>query len=307
MNTISYSLAGGLIASALIASPASAGDWDNGAGGIKDYGNAAVPVPAPVPMLEAFTYYIRGDVGYTAAASGTITNTGSALPINSPSELDGPWVISGAVGQQIGPNSRLELALAVRNNQRIVAASTNYAQTRTVTGPSIIIGANVVPSYDTGTYSVNRTEQTLAKHHDLMLNYYYDLKGFSSHFTPYVGAGAGVVMHQIARSAHEDANCISAINTVTGAYPLGVCPTTLPSAYSTDASLTRIGYGLGAALMAGVAVQLTPHTYWDTGYRLFWNSGKVAATTSSVLGTSTINIGSTVGHEIRTGFRWDIW
>ena len=308
MKNLSHSLAGGLIATALIGAPATAGDWNNGAGGIKDYGNAAVPVPVPVPVLEAFTYYIRADVGYTAASSGTISSTGSALPVNSPSELDGPWVVSGAVGRQLGPNSRLEVALAVRTQQRIANASTTYLQNRTVTGAPITNAFGVTTqTYDTGTYSVNRAEETQAKHHDLMLNYFYDIKGVSSRFTPYVGAGAGIVMHQMARKAHEDATCIAASNTVTGAYPFGICPTTLPAGYSTDASLNRIGYGLGANLMAGVAVQLSPHTYWDTGYRMMWSSGKVATTTGTVVGTSTVSIGSTVGHEIRTGFRWDIW
>ena len=57
-----------------LGTPAVAGDWNNGAGSVKDsYGTDAIAVPAPVPSPDyAARWYLRGDVGIGFGASPSI-------------------------------------------------------------------------------------------------------------------------------------------------------------------------------------------------------------------------------------------
>ena len=64
MNRRILSSSAALIGMALMHSPAIAGDWNNGAGSLKDRGGAAVPVPAPVASYDGPSgWYMRLDVG----------------------------------------------------------------------------------------------------------------------------------------------------------------------------------------------------------------------------------------------------
>ena len=71
-TTVLFSLGLALLA----AKPAEAGDWNNGAGQLKSHGGmAGVPVPAPVPYAETFSWYVRADLGYALASNGSATST----------------------------------------------------------------------------------------------------------------------------------------------------------------------------------------------------------------------------------------
>ena len=134
---------------------------------------------------------------------------------------------------------------------------------------------------------------------------------------PYVGAGVGIAMHQVQRTSTDTYNCAGS---VTNTYPLNGLITVAPSVSptcdtssasglknsdTTNADTKMIGWGLAAAVQAGLTYDLTARTHWDTGYRLLWQSGHLNV--ASANGLSSIKINDQINHEVRTGIRWDIW
>jgi len=91
-NTFARRAGLGLAIALSLTLPAAAGDWNNGAGGIKDYGGVGgVPVPAPVPVPEyAAQWYFRGDLGIGFGANPATSRTGQPFGVTDSPGTVGP-------------------------------------------------------------------------------------------------------------------------------------------------------------------------------------------------------------------------
>ena len=318
----------GTISAALLVAgtvAASAADMSgNGPGGIKDYRGNAIPVPAPAPYEETYKYYVSGHLGWTFASNGTMKlgadHGGAGGPsISTYNELQGPHVVSLAMGRYLTPSLRAELGIDYRSPQRPAKASSIQYYTGRVTGnvmvtdtsPTALPGSQVT-SVQTNTYNVARDEEVSVSNHTFLLNAYYDLNR-GGRFTPYIGAGIGFVKRDVSRTTNEAAVCQTGANSVettnaacqfnNSAFPPGY----LVPAYGSTFTEEKSGFGFAAALMAGATYHLGARTHWDLGYRMTYMGGKVAIAAPSLGGFSSLDVGARLDHEIRTGLRFDLW
>ena len=133
MKLYQLSLSLSVMAFALAGGPASAADWNYGAGGLKGFGGAAVPVPAPVPVPEyAARYYFRLDAGFGLGDTQTATEQGYVYGTDALS--GGPWGIPTGwidsdfdnlvtfgvgAGAYIGSGFRLDLTAETRSQGKV--------------------------------------------------------------------------------------------------------------------------------------------------------------------------------------------
>ena len=323
-KTVSAKIEAKILGAALLLTFGSAIATEANAADMKsDYGSRtvgtypAVPVPAPIPIPETFSWYVRGDVGYDIKTNGNITLSGiPRVDLSAPSSHNGLFTGSFAFGRYVTPSLRTELGIDLRN-QQTVARTRNGGYTFTTQTDSGIPDSvdPTVNSVDTNTHLADRQDQTTLASHTIMANAYYDFKNGSA-FTPYLGAGVGVNIAQMKRSYSESARCLYSHNSdpltdttyvdpITGARQ---CAPSAPSFADASGSKGITAYGPALALMAGTAVQLRPGVSLDAGYRLMWQGATPSISMGSVMGDiSKIAIGARTDHEVRMGLRWDIW
>lgn len=333
MTTNSFARRAGLgLALALsFTMPAAAGDWNNGAGGIKDYGGVGgVPVPAPVPVPEyAAQWYFRGDLGIGFGANPATSRTGQPFGRTGPNanNIDAPGPDAGP-GRAFGYNDRGandEVTWGSFLDEREFSPSYMFGVGvgRYVTDRfRVDITGEYRGDYDAearGSYSyaphsadacgnwcpdatreirgsvtdVNRVRSGL-----FMANGYWDLLQ-RGHFTPYVGAGIGF-------SLNENERSISGTEQDCTIGPPETCVTRATLSGSTKSVTTT----LAASLMAGVSYNIAANTKLDLNYRYLYVGGyNVNAMINSDNGASTastLKIGDQHEHQIRAGLRWDI-
>lgn len=282
-----------------------------------DYGSRvvgsypAVPVPAPIPIPDTFSWYIRGDAGYSLKSQGTIATTGTPqVAIAGPSDHDGPFSGSFAFGRYVTPSLRAELGLDLRNQQTITKGSKQYNFTNTSVGPADAITFR--PTTDTHTYLADREDTTNLGSHTLMANLYYDVKTGTA-FTPYFGAGAGVSLAVIKRRYNESAGCVKSVNSsdpnlYVDANGNPICSPDASSFASTSGHKTENAYGPALAFMAGTAIDLRPGVAIDLGYRMMWQGSTPSISMGSVTGDiSKLTANARTDHELRMGLRWNVW
>jgi opacity protein-like surface antigen len=292
----------GLGALLAAAGPAQAGDFSFGAGlkaleaselpmpawglGMRDRVEvpAPIPVPAPMPVPEGFTYYLRVDLGWSFEPDPSFSESGALYGTTLPvpySGLTGAGVTAdGVLGGTIGfgayltPRFRGDLTLDFRGEQEIVATATY-----TDAGPPV-----ADPGLVTDRMKVSRVVG--------LVNAYWDLMQ-RGRFTPYVGAGIGLVYNDISRThlTTEDDG--------------GGTLTTVKQGAS-----KKTNVGLAAALMAGASFSIDPTWAIDVNYRALYLEGGSVTTTLTTAGpseTSTASLGDVWEHQIRVGLRFNIW
>jgi opacity protein-like surface antigen len=292
--------------------PALAGDWNNGAGSLKDRGNAAVPVPAPATSYDGPSgWYMRLDVGLgresnrgskesglvygsnpgSWASSPTGTGFGSSASwFNDASDLTVNY--SGGVGYRWNSNWRSDVTLEHRSaTDYKMRGSYRYDYHQFNAGPPVTYTA--VPNLVVNGVT---SDDTNMKSGVLMASTYYDWKNRTA-FTPYVGAGLGVAyvtLHRDHASAEQ------------------LCDTLIDPTCST-AGVARTWSASGAethllwagAMTAGFSYAFTPVTSLDVNYRMLYiPTSNVHA---SVQGhNSQFSYNDIFEHQIRAGLRWDI-
>ncbi len=320
MKRISQSLGLGLALLAASSVSPRAADWAVGSGGVikdfgsvKDYRNAAVPVPAPTPAPSYNRdWYVRGDFGYNLATSADITASDG---IKAGENMDGFLFGSIGAGRYLTPSIRAEMTFDFRPKKKVTEGAHNFDRKVILTGNN---GTN--PTHDTYTYQVQQTENSTTADQTAFFNLYYDfLQGPSSRIKPYVGAGLGLDYRRFKRETGQNANCynVSSRDDGTGVvtpydYSGGVGSLGVPGSCNvgnttaSDAKYTS-AVGFAAALMLGVGVEVTPAITWDTGYRMIWQGASVSLAAASFDGVNTnINISDRIDHELRTGIRVDL-
>jgi len=284
-----------LAALAALSGPAGADGFIRGPG-IKDMAvPAPIPVPAPVPVPEGFTYYLRGDIGYSWVGSepgftesGNLFGTGPApftaaapfafgqAPQFGPLATASEDIFFGGIGMgaYLTPRLRGDITIDFRGKQGFDASS-SYAYA-TAAGDTI---AGVVNE-------TLRVRGTVT-----MVNGYFDLLPRGG-FSPYIGAGIGFVYYDVDRYHYNQETVIAGPNA-------GASQTV--AAASKDNT-----WGLAAALMAGVSIAFDHRWVLDIGYRAqFLDEVSVDLTPSGE--QSKVTLGDHWEHQARVGLRLNIW
>lgn len=300
---------------ALLAGTSSAGlaggDWSDS--GISNY-NSSVPVPAPIPVpVNAAQWYLRADLGYAAAASGTIENTGYPVTTYDYDGAGQDFSFGFAIGYYITRQWRAELAGDWTNE------STTSRATEGVSGLDIPTagadfdpggGAPLEATVDHNFYSGTFEHTTKLHSSAALVNMYYDFDT-GSWFRPYIGGGLGLSVHRLRVKGDTSLSCEGTVNEnlVSGnltPVPPAMAPCAQPDT-SSRASNTVTAYGLAATAMTGAAIELSPGILWDTGYRFIYRGGTAEVNFTTPTGTGSITIEDRIDHEIRTGLRFDIF
>ncbi|MGH1418718.1 MAG: outer membrane protein [Hyphomicrobiaceae bacterium] len=267
--------------------PAFAGDWNHGAGGLKDYASAAVPVPAPmpIPVFES-NYYFRADFGIGTAEEPNTVYSGTPYGTDRPA---GPFGLLGSwedneyghypsygigVGYHFGNGLRMDLTAETKASNDLrregALSYTNF------TGDRVTVRARDEITTGGGVF---------------MLNGYYDFKrAISQSLTPYLGVGLGFAWNTFDRE-----NRSTTVNRTTG--------TTISDESYEDKSST---VSLAAMASVGAAYEMTDGWYLDMNYRYLFIDGSDGATIEISGEPSELSLGSTSIHQIRAGVRVDL-
>lgn len=313
MKHIAQSLGLGLaILAATSASPRAA-DWAVGSGGVikdfgsvKDYRNAAVPVPAPTPA-PSYTgkdWYVRGDIGWTLASNTDISATGG---ITTRDDLDGFAFGSIGAGRYLTPSIRAEMSFDFRPKKSVTGGSYSFKGDRTVT---TAINATTT-QVDTYHLTLNQTENSAVADQTGFFSLYYDLNQ-GGRLKPYIGAGLGLDSRRYKRTTSQTNACNTFDSVVTDTATATTTTTNgIDCTGGSFSSQASNGYtstlGVAVAFMAGVGYEVAPGITWDTGYRAVWQGAEVTLGAPSAADHPTvITISDRLDHELRTGVRIDL-
>lgn len=280
----------GLVCCVGASGPAKAGDFNYGAGSLKDYGAAAVPVPAPVPVpVYAPEWYFRVDIGVGFGSDPSVSTSGepfgipfAAEPVGyDPSLIDKSFdtTVTGGVGvgyiwsryfrTDITFDYRSEAEANISGSQIYVDSVGNYGQ------------ADV-------------DDQNALRTGVFLLNGYFD---FGSHFgfTPYVGGGVGFAYNELKRNSETtDSDC--------GADPTCAAPALVSSSGGSE---TEHDISFAAAATAGVSYAFNPTVVLDVNYRYLYIGG--SDVNLNINGVSTlVEIGDINEHQVRAGLRFNV-
>lgn len=299
MRSITTLFALGLVFGTL---PASAGDYGQGSGSTKDYGGlAGVPVPAPVPVMESFSWYVRADMGVALKSHGSAisTNTLGLASTVSYDNNEGPFHGSIGVGRYMTRSLRWDAVFDYRGGQKAQSGMTTYGATTTTVGPAVTVGSSSVDSTNTHHYLVQRHEEVRLANHTLMMNLYYDFKRGAT-FSPYIGIGAGITAREGRNEFTEHGVCTHTTNDLIPGL-LGCSEADIRK----SGKPTNVNWGPALAVMAGFTYELRDGVLLDTGYRLSWQGGQTSIVSD---GTGDKITGEArTDHEIRAGIRWNVW
>ncbi|MFM9940642.1 MAG: opacity family porin [Hyphomicrobiaceae bacterium] len=276
-------------------------------GSSKDQRAAGIPVPAPIPVMEHFRWYLRADLGLGMYGSngrtserGAVFGAQDAAGVGAPApfgtssawfsdEFDTFATGGVGIGMYLTPRLRSDVTLDVRTKSNAIGNGNYvYDQQAFLPGPAPApTGVQVRGSYH---------DKTEVRGTTSLLNLYYDLTDRGG-FTPYVGAGVGFVVRSLQRSTSSTEALYDMTNPAAPVY-----------------MTTRTATGQGkdhvvapaASLTAGAAYSLQSGMVLDFNYRYTY-LGNVDAP-SMIAGTSsTIKIGETHDHALRAGVRVNVW
>jgi opacity protein-like surface antigen len=302
LNVLSLSL--GAVIFAAISVPASAADWNYGAGSMKDSISAAVPVPAPVPIPDyAARYYFRFDAGFGMGDApdsdeaglefGRDSATGvfGANPTWFNDDFDTFVTLGAGVGTYIGDSFRADFTAETRTKEEVKGVGTYIYNTPTVgTAYGEVLG------------TVN--DKTSLSGGIFLFNGYYDFnRGPEARFTPYVGAGVGFAWNELKRT-HNTEERIRACDTAGG------CVGGYNSREIVSASDKSHDLSFAAMATVGASYRLSDYALLDFNYRyLFVDSTDITLPVDGSFfgGASKISIAETHEHQIRVGLRFDVF
>jgi len=316
MNRKILSASAGLACLAASALPALAGDWNNGAGSIKDRGQAAVPVPAPHLVPDGPSgWYLRIDAGlgresnHGAKESGIVYGAGNGVDSYSASGAgfgsSSGWFGNGfdtnanygaGVGYIWGHSWRTDVTIDRRSSTEYKMRGTYQYNNNVVNPVAPFSPLYIAPVPQTRIDGVSN-DATELKSGVLMLNSYYDWKNRSA-VTPYIGLGIGLAYLDLDRMhTTSDTSC----DTTQVPIP---CATRSPhSSFSGSGSDTKILWA--AAAHAGFSYAFSQVTSLDINYRLLYIPGtNMDMTVNGAQSRVTLN--DIFEHQLRAGLRWNI-
>lgn len=253
--------------------PALAGGIEYG-GVVRHRVPAAVPVPAPAPVPEiASGYYLRLDAAYSMSDvdkyRAQSPNNDDAVRSDSGLEQFGRFGFG--IGYHFTRWFRMDATFDVRTD---VSSKANSGVTSTVNSGS---GTLLTETFSDHFRSKNWTG---------LVNAYVDMPTWR-YFTPYIGAGVGLVLHT------TDGRNFSRI-------------VATPSQNFSGSSGSTNDVAFAAAFMAGFSYQVSDNGSIDFGYRLLHLQGTSFKTSLNAGDPAIVRIPSQNNHEIRIGYRVDI-
>mgnify|MGYP000745242068 CR=1 FL=1 len=267
-------------------------------GGLKDRG---VLVPAPIPVVETFKWYLRADAGGGLYTGGDPSTRGDVYGLDrEPTDgtsfgVSSAWFNNGfdtfalggvGVGAYLGPRFRADVTVDARMKNNLDAdGSYNYQRDLTLSG------GNIQRVYGLA------HERTEVRDTVALLNFYWDFAERGSRFVPYIGAGVGFAVRTIDRWHATQETIVDETN------PLA--PTTvLTRGLSGEGKAHQVS--LAAAAQAGFAYTLNQGMVLDFSYRLAY-LGAVDAAMPINNNSSRLTVGDTFEHALRAGVRWNVW
>jgi opacity protein-like surface antigen len=336
LKTSAVFFALGLGASATLSTGALAGDMYNGSPGrLKDYGQAAVPVPAPNPYTEVYQYYLRGDLGLRVGGFSSYSESGMTYGANetlSPfgsdrfaSHANGSAMIPGTLGAGVYLTPRFRADATVDFRQKTggeIAGSYGYVADRDMglqpggggvatgsTTTGLVVGTAPSTAANSSTVSGMMRDAINTQSTVMMVNGYYDLTE-RGRFTPYIGAGVGVSYNRLERD-------YSSTETIQDPTPVaGAAPAPWQRSFTSKGSEAHLT--LAAAAMAGATVKIDQRTTLDLNYRLQYIQGynvvsnvappsAVSASGAQTTYGSRMSVGDLWEHQLRAGVRVNLW
>ena len=255
-------------------------------------------VPAPAPVPETFSWYIRADIG-VGITSGDTTDKGSygngpglasefwsATPerINWFDSSSDPFFQGGiGFGKYITPRFRMDATIDFKTADKYGGSGAFTYDQVTMPG-SVPTGSTVTV---TGIDRVDVIDGVT------LINAYLDLVP-RGQFTPYVGFGAGFATRIIDRTHHSDEE-------VSGGGTLRTW----------DGANKDTQFAPAVSATAGIAWAISPGTILDINYRYTYigsvdTSMQIAASDGSTT-RSKITVSESHQQAIRAGLRWNIW
>jgi opacity protein-like surface antigen len=290
----------------LAGAPAAEAADVNYRGSIKDARGAGIPVPAPIPVMEHFRWYLRADLGLGIYSGGGGSETGLTFGAQDAAGVGAPapfgtsssWFseefntfASGGVGvgMYLTPRIRGDVTMDVRTKSNLSGEGTYiYNQQAFLPGP--------LPAPTGVQIRGTHVDKTEVRGTSGLINLYYDLTDRGG-FTPYIGAGVGFVIRSLQRTTTTTEALYDMTNPA------------LPVFMN-----TRVTNGQGkdhvvapaASLTAGAAYALQSGMVLDFNYRYTY-LGAVDAPSTINGSQSTIKINDTHEHALRAGVRVNVW
>ncbi len=245
-------------------------------GGMKDsvVVENGMAIPAPVPMEETATWYIRGDLGFGWHGNSSGSHNALNAPNATVSDIDSSLSIGGGIGYYFTQNFRADLTFDHRTK-----AGTNGTRIMDMTnnGPDL-------------------------KSQALLANIYYDFNP-SSRFSPYLGGGIGLAFNELNIRGSASNFTDPATGITVSQYALDDHTTEFAAMAAVGVNIALkenlfldIGYRynyLGESKMTYSRTETVPGV-----------GGAAATTTTS---TNTLSLGSMDVHELRLGLRYDLY
>ena len=311
MNRTMFSASAALLCLAAGSLPANAGDWNNGAGSLKDRGQAVVPVPAPYPVYDGPSgWYLRIDAGlgresnhkgkesglvYGAGnGSDSFSTTGDGFRSSSNWFSDSSDVTANygiGVGYIWARNWRSDVTLDRRSTTEYKMRGTYQYQQNVVNIPGPPDYSPVPNVVVNGVTSDN----TDLKSGVLLFNTYYDWANHSA-FTPYIGLGIGLAYVDMQRQhTTSETECDVSVPAAPAC--------TNRAGWSGSTSEAKILWAGSAQV--GFSYAFTDVTSLDINYRfLYIPSANIDATVNGY--QSRITTSEIAEHQLRAGLRWNI-
>ncbi|WP_187968411.1 outer membrane beta-barrel protein [Aquibium microcysteis] len=315
MKLLSRLLLSGAALSVLPSAPSAAADYD-----APLYVEEA---PEYVPVEIGSGWYLRGDVGYDFKRDYSNIAFSIADPLDITQETgfdETKTVVSGTVGFGYHVNDIFRVDLTAGFLGASKASSFGIREDACAVEQTVSVvtfdqlGDPIDPPTVTTTdanadcYSESSAE---ASAWTGMANVYADL-GTVAGFTPYVGAGIGLVYTPV-RGSFNDRTCSASetVQTVAGVSETTTTQLCEGQTSATDAdveypgtSIDRNKVSLLYSLGAGVSYQLSQNASLDVGYNWITAPGaeSVAIRNDDVVVVKGMNI-----HQVKVGLRYDLW
>lgn len=288
---------------AIVALPAHAGGYGVS---VKDGGSYGTPVPAPIPIPDTFSWYIRGDVAIGTSTGSDVSDRGREYGVPSPcgdcfradptfgmssswfdAKYDNQFTGGFGIGRYLSPQFRMDFTVDFTTEGRVngdgAFSYTEVDATGTPTGFDV----------DGNTRERIKIKDTVA-----LLNAYYDIVP-RGRLTPYVGFGLGIASRSIDREHYTREDRIDpATGGIVGQRD-----------WNGNSRESRIAPAASATV--GLAYAITPGLIVDLNYRYTY-IGEVETkmditSTDGIVQTSRMTIGDTHQHALRAGMRVNIW
>lgn len=280
----------GCVLALATASHAIAGDWNNGANGIREYGTGgvAVPAPHPVPVYKP-AYYFRADagIGLGDATGGNESGTEFGVAATPPLSLgfsdswktedfDNNGTLGVGVGAYFGNSWRGDLTAEYRTEGNL-----KFSGSREFLDNADTIRVTV------GDYTAYRGGLFMA-------NAYRDFSRMGS-FTPYLGAGLGFAWSTLERSHNStEARCAD------------VCTGTFVNERSDSGTGSEEVVQFAAMASLGTTYHYSDTVALDFNYRFLYIDGAEVSVQGHRDQVSTVSIDETFDHQLRAGLRFDL-